>query len=232
MNRPSNNLRDLAGLYALDALGPEETAEFEAFLATSPETQREVAEFRETAASLAAAEGVAPSVSLRDAVMAEVAVTRQERPTVVAMSRRRASVMSLAVAATLVLIAGVALVLANQLNEANDVIAVLEAPDAITVALDSETTPNLRVVWSAALDQAAIVPGQTAALEDGVFVLWNLPAIGDPQPIAAFDGDETILVDTVELFTEPNTLAVSIETDPGVELPTEPIVAGPTTVDA
>ncbi len=33
MNRSPKDLRDLAGLYALDALGPEETAEFEAFCA-------------------------------------------------------------------------------------------------------------------------------------------------------------------------------------------------------
>ena len=63
-------------------------------------------------------------------------------------------------------------------------------------------------------------------------MLWNLPAVGDPQPIAAFDGDETVLIDTVDLFVEPDALAVSIESDPDVELPTEPIIAGPTTVDA
>ena len=35
--------RDLAAAYALGALAPEEARRFEAFLAGSPETQREVA---------------------------------------------------------------------------------------------------------------------------------------------------------------------------------------------
>ena len=232
MNRPPDHLRDLAGLYALDALGPEETAEFEAFLETSPETQREVEEFRRTAASLASAEATSPSPKLRDAVMAEVDVTRQERPTVVAISRRRASVMSFAVAAALVLIAGVALVLASRLDDANDVITVLEAPDAVTVTLDSDATPNLRVVWSATLDQAAVVPGSAPTLDGEVYVLWNLPASGEPQPIGAFDGGDTIVIDTDALFAAPTSLAITIEADADVVLPTEPIIAGPAEVDA
>jgi anti-sigma-K factor RskA len=231
MNRPSKDLRDLAGLYALDALGPEETAEFEAFLDTSPETQREVEEFRETAASLAAAEASTPPDALRDAVMAEVDVTRQDRPTVVAISRRRISVMSMAVAAALVLIAGIAVVLADRLGEANDVITVLEAPDAVTVTLDSDGTPNLRVVWSASLDQVAVVPGATPTLDDEVYVLWNLPDTGAPQPLAAFDGSDTVLVDAT-LLADTSMLAITVEVDENVQVPTEPIIAGPEAMDA
>ena len=44
---------DLAAAYALGALSPDEARRFEAFLATSPEAQREVAEYREVAALLA-----------------------------------------------------------------------------------------------------------------------------------------------------------------------------------
>ena len=44
---------DLAAAYALGALSPDEAQRFEAFLATSAEAQREVAEYREVAALLA-----------------------------------------------------------------------------------------------------------------------------------------------------------------------------------
>ncbi len=46
-------IQDLAAAYALGALSPDEVSRFEAFLATSPATQQEVAELREVAALLA-----------------------------------------------------------------------------------------------------------------------------------------------------------------------------------
>ena len=54
MSHPEQEtLQDLAAAYALGALSPEEARRFEAFLAGSPEAQREVAEYREVAALLA-----------------------------------------------------------------------------------------------------------------------------------------------------------------------------------
>ena len=47
-----DSVRDLAAAYALGALSPEESREFEAYLASSPEAQREVAEYRDVAALL------------------------------------------------------------------------------------------------------------------------------------------------------------------------------------
>jgi anti-sigma-K factor RskA len=71
------DLSDLAAAYALGALTPDEARRFEAFLATSPEAQREVAEFRETAAVLAMEAGAAsPAPDLRDRVLAAIAASR------------------------------------------------------------------------------------------------------------------------------------------------------------
>ncbi len=64
--------QDLSAAYALGALTPEEARRFEEFLATSPEAQREVAEFRDVAALLALAEAPAPGSDLRDRVLARV----------------------------------------------------------------------------------------------------------------------------------------------------------------
>lgn len=67
------SLHDLAAAYALGALSADETQRFEAFMATSPETQREVAEMRDMAALLALGQNdPAPSTDLRDRVLARI----------------------------------------------------------------------------------------------------------------------------------------------------------------
>ncbi|MGH7498959.1 MAG: RskA family anti-sigma factor, partial [Gemmatimonadales bacterium] len=67
------SLHDLAAAYALGALSADEMQRFEAFLATSPETQREVAEMRDVAALLALGQSdPAPSADLRERVLARI----------------------------------------------------------------------------------------------------------------------------------------------------------------
>ncbi|HET8624002.1 MAG TPA: anti-sigma factor [Gemmatimonadales bacterium] len=81
MSTPDDTeLRDLAAAYVLGALAPEEARAFEAYLASSPEARREVAEYRETAALLAlGGDERRPPPELRARVQAAVAATR-ERP--------------------------------------------------------------------------------------------------------------------------------------------------------
>jgi anti-sigma-K factor RskA len=86
--------QDLAAAYALGALPADEAQRFEAFLATSPEAQREVAEYREVAALLAlAGPETEPAGALRDRVLARIGERRSEtgpstRTTTVSRSRR------------------------------------------------------------------------------------------------------------------------------------------------
>jgi anti-sigma-K factor RskA len=73
-------LRDLAAAYALGALSPEEARAFEAFLAASPEAQREVTEYRETASLLAlGSREERPDPQLRGRVEAAIANVTPER---------------------------------------------------------------------------------------------------------------------------------------------------------
>ena len=68
--------QDLAAAYALGALSADEARRFETFLATSPEAQREVPEYREVAALLALAGPEAEprsTADLRERVLARVA---------------------------------------------------------------------------------------------------------------------------------------------------------------
>ena len=74
--------QDLAAAYALGALAADEARRFEAYLATSPEAQREVAEYREVAALLALGGrgGRAVRRGLRDRVLARVAEQKTRSP--------------------------------------------------------------------------------------------------------------------------------------------------------
>lgn len=85
--RNDSAMQELAAAYALGALSPEETRAFEAYLATSPETQREVAEYREVGAMLAtAARGPAPSGDLKARILERVA---SSKVTPIAAGRRQ-----------------------------------------------------------------------------------------------------------------------------------------------
>jgi hypothetical protein len=71
----------LTGAYACDALADAERRAFEDHLGRCPRCAREIEELRATAASLGAAEAAAPPESLRQRVLARVAVTRQAAAT-------------------------------------------------------------------------------------------------------------------------------------------------------
>ncbi|HET8957735.1 MAG TPA: anti-sigma factor [Microcella sp.] len=78
MSALSNDMLETAAAYALGALDADEAAAFESVLATSPELQREVESLREVSGMLGAATApVAPSVGLKQSLMAQVAATPQ-----------------------------------------------------------------------------------------------------------------------------------------------------------
>jgi anti-sigma-K factor RskA len=115
--------QDLAAAYALGALEPEEARRFEAYLAGSPEAQRDVAEFREAAALLALGEADAfPGPELRDRVLARVgrektrAISGGAQPG----QRRIPWVMWGALAASLVLAVGLGLEVVSQRQDLAD----------------------------------------------------------------------------------------------------------------
>ncbi len=110
MSHPGQDTpQDLAAAYALGALSPEETERFEAFLATSPETQREVAEFRDVAALLAlGGSDTAPGDDLRGRVLARVESqkSRTLTPSRVPPAAKPRPVVWLALAASLLAAVG------------------------------------------------------------------------------------------------------------------------------
>lgn len=83
---------DLAGAYALDAVSPEEAAEFEAYLEGSEEARIEAAELSDTAVALGMATiPVQPSAGLKADLMARLSSTPQLPPLTGAATREATS---------------------------------------------------------------------------------------------------------------------------------------------
>lgn len=74
------DVHTLTGAYAVDALSELERRQFERHLAECPDCTREVEELRATAARLGAAVAERPPDGLRQRVLDQITVTRQESP--------------------------------------------------------------------------------------------------------------------------------------------------------
>ncbi|WEO76637.1 anti-sigma factor [Cryobacterium sp. SO2] len=80
-NGSAENPADLAGAYALHALGAEESADYERYLARSEQARIEAAELSDTAVALGlAVTPVQPSSGLKASLMAQLASTPQLAP--------------------------------------------------------------------------------------------------------------------------------------------------------
>jgi anti-sigma-K factor RskA len=164
--------QDLAAAYVLGALSADESHRFEAFLATSPETQREVREYREVAALLALG-GPDATSSLPGGLRARV-VTRvaEQKPGPLSAVHepaavRPSSVVWVALAASLLLAIG----LGAGLVSARERLAALETELVARNATLSHTAQQL------AARQATL----NSILEPGV-ELYQLTSSGDPEP--------------------------------------------------
>ncbi|HEY4453683.1 MAG TPA: anti-sigma factor [Pseudonocardiaceae bacterium] len=143
----SPDVHTLTGAYALDALDPDERAEFETHLAECSACTHEVAELRATAARLGAAVASTPPENLKGRVLLTIARTRQEPssgPRLVGRdpNRRRTWTVRLSVAAAVIAVAaagtfgGIAIsansalhTAQSQLNQEAPVEQLLSAPD-------------------------------------------------------------------------------------------------------
>src|SRR5687767_2323376 len=105
----SADVHTLSGAYALNALGPEEAAEFRRHLEGCPACREEVAELQSAVARMGAAEAVPPPADLKNRILAAADRTRQEapvRPVAVPTGRRRWMTWLAAAAAALVVVGG------------------------------------------------------------------------------------------------------------------------------
>jgi anti-sigma-K factor RskA len=171
MSRPDQDaLLDLAPAYALGALSAEEAQRFEAYLATSPDAQREVAEYREIGALLALSQAEArPAAELRNRVLARVG---EQKTTALparaaATSGRGPMLVWGALAASLLAAVGLGVGLISLRGRVD--------------ALQTELAARVQSLCVRERQLRASEASLNAILEPGV-KLFQLTASGDPEP--------------------------------------------------
>jgi anti-sigma-K factor RskA len=167
-----DDLRSLAGAYAIDALDDDERRAFESYMATHPEAAVEVAELRAAAGLLAEDAVTPPPSSLRRAVLAAIRDLRQEpaddAAAVVDLAQRggRRPIIWLGIAA-----AAVVLVVAIA-----GALAVLRGPSI----QDVYTADDAVIVNLAGADSSALFTF-SRQLEAAVFLSDDLDPVGDDE---------------------------------------------------
>jgi anti-sigma-K factor RskA len=232
----STDVHTLSGAYALDALTPEEAAEFRRHLEGCPSCRDEVLEFRRAAARMGAAEAEAPPEHLRARVLDAAGRTPQVPPRV-ASGRQEPGPRGaprrlrwLAAAAAAVVVAGGAAVGVQTLVDDGDedglapqAAQVFEAPDVQRATVETANGGELTVGVSPSRNEMAV---DTRALPD--------PGEGRVYQIWAVHGEEmvsaAVLTDpeagtAMGMPAEDTEVAITVEPEGGSEQPTsDPIV--------
>jgi anti-sigma-K factor RskA len=252
--REQTSMQDLAAAYALGALSPEETRAFEAYLAGSPEAQREVAEFREVSALLAeGAPGAAPDPGLRARVLQRIG-----RDKAVPLADRRAPTFGaplpvwVALAASVVLAIGLGTMLVKtrrelatrqaaidsvrvtlaqvetRLSEREKTLNSIMEP-GVTLSLLSTTSapePRIQLFWNREKNQAIMHAFRLSRADSGlVYQLWFIKD-GKAIPSVTFNSEPTghALVQNVTLPEGSTHAAVTVEPAGGSLQPTSPVI--------
>jgi anti-sigma-K factor RskA len=193
----------LTGAYALDALDPDDRANFEAHLAGCPACEAEVASLLQVTARLGSADRTRPPAAMRDAVMARIdALDRGSDAAgepVVPIRRSRRAVSStawLGVAAAVLAVVALTLgiLLAQSRNAQNSVSAenaaitsVLTAPDARSVSGAISGGGHGAVVMSSSEARAVfLAQGLAPAPAGHTYELWFITATGSASPAGTF----------------------------------------------
>jgi anti-sigma-K factor RskA len=229
------DLHTLTGAYAADAMDDdEERRDFEQHLSQCPDCREEVRTLRETVAVLAAATALPPPPRMRPRVMAEAAATRQWPPP--RSARRAPSRLNrlVAVAASVVALAGLAFggfgLLQAQQEHDRAVAARQQAEQIVSVLADGSARRTVGVINGGG--QATLtVSGSQAVLHTSgisglpsqrIYQLWVLRAdqvraagLGPAGGGAA--GSWNRLVDGVR---PGDKVAISVEPSGGSEQPT------------
>jgi anti-sigma-K factor RskA len=246
--------QDLAAAYALGALSADEARRFEAYLAGSPETQREVAEYREVAALLAlAGPEPAPGPGLRERVVA-----RGPRPAAGPATRRpRAPVPWLALAASLMAAVGLGFGWAQlrtvadlrqelaqvgqRLDRTSDLLRGREATlnaifepgvQMFQLTASGDPDPLIQLFWDRQRHRAILHGFRLDSVPQGrAYQLWFIKN-GAPVPSVTFRPEPTghVLVERIEVPSDGDVSAAALTVEPesGSPQPTSPVrLVGP-----
>jgi anti-sigma-K factor RskA len=246
--------QDLAAAYALGALSADEARRFEAYLAGSPEAQREVAEYREVAALLALAEPEpAASPDLRERVLARGRVPSSPR----ALGPPRPTRPWLALAAALVAVVGLGFGYAQlrtvrdlrqelarigqRLEQTSDQLRAREATlnailepgvQLFQLTASGDPDPLIQLFWDRQRHRAVLHGFRLDSVPQGrAYQLWFIKD-GAPVPSVTFRPEPTghVLVEGIDVPAEGEVTAAALTVEPesGSPQPTSPIrLVGP-----
>lgn len=224
----SSDMYGLTGAYVLDALDDADRAEFEKFMACSPEVAAEVDSLREVAAMLATGAVETPPAGLKIAVLDTIDQTRQDRPVVsLDVARRRqdesrpvtrewVTNLSYGAAAVATVIAvGLGVAVANLSSRVDtiqrsgqQIAAVVAADDSQRVSIDVAEGGTLSAVISPNQGSAIVVGEDLAQLSrDQMYALWAI-VDGIPRPAGEFIAGQALTIaagdlDSIGLTVEP-----------------------------
>jgi anti-sigma-K factor RskA len=237
----SERIDELIALAALGELSEQEERELDEAVRTNDTVAAELAEALETAAAIQRTGAEDPPVGLRDGVLAAIRDTPQEQvdgssgddapsgdvvPIGGARSRRWLPLLAGVAAAAVLVVGGIVVVSQND-SGTDDVIAVIEAPDAVTQVLVGELGESLLVTYSVEQD-AVVVEGQGVPTigDDRTYQLW-LVADDAATSAGLFRPDASGVVLERLDGVDPTgfTLGVTEEPAGGSESPTQPILA-------
>jgi anti-sigma-K factor RskA len=235
-----NGAHELAALYVVDALTPDETLEFEMHLASCAACQEEVADMRSVTEHLSRSFETEPPATLRASVLAGIARTAQQpaaptRPdNVVSLQERTRRRLPYLVAAASVLLAlgfgGWGLQSRDDAQQASQqqaqILQLLAAPDVHTVSGSAAGGASGTVVVSRAISRALFVAKGMPKLPDHqVYELWTIKQ--KPVPAGTFTpSGSTSLITLPTAALSARTIAVTVEPQGGsVEPTSDPIMA-------
>jgi len=231
----------LAGAYALDALDDIERSMFDDHVAECPACAMEVAELRETASKLAAEAATTPPLSLKRAVMAQIAGTRQVVPPPLPASRRppvsrwihRTRTLVAAGVAAVVAAAGVYVVQELRLRQERieaqadvaHINAVLGAPVAVLRSTSVQGGGHISIVTSPTRDEAVVVLADAKSYgDDKAYELWLIEG-STPKSVGLLEPAQVNARFLISGVRNANALGLSIEPPGGSPLPSQPILA-------
>lgn len=241
---------DLAAAYALGALTAEESSRFEAFLVTSADAQRDVAEFREVAALLGLSGSEPPARSdLRARLLARVAQEKSRRfpapshtgrgrtPPALWGALAASLVAALGLGAGLLSVKGDVTRLEQALAERQQQLAGREATlnailepgvELYQLTASGDPDPGIQLFWDRQRNRAIVHGFRLKPVAAGrAYQLWFIKD-GKPVPSVTFKPEATghVKVEQVPVPADGDVsaAAVTVEPEAGSQQPTPPIL--------
>jgi predicted anti-sigma-YlaC factor YlaD len=218
----ANALHDLTAAYALDALDPEDTREYEVHLARCERCREELASLSEAAGALAyATEAPAPPAELRARILQQAS---RERSNVVPLRPRWAVPVATVAAAAACAALGLgiwAASLSGKLDRREEALARQERVAQILARSDSRTIsfPQGTLVVTRTGEAALVLRNLDEAGSGLTYEAWVADQ-GAPEPAGLFDGGEVVAVPLERPVREGASVLVTKEKAGGVQAPT------------